>query len=313
MITRILYSAVVMIAVSMLLLSCDGRSIDPDYKVMSTRMLAIKITNPEFNGGDPLKAELLIGGAGFEQSSTGIVQWLVPNQAEAAAQIPDEMKKAWQQPYNMPFNIPEQYPAVMLQQPQMAAKFEANGWLDVPVYASYDDSGKEIFISTYVRLTKTKPLHFNPEIQYIHARYKLGGEMKEEQVAKGGKLSFTQSDIPDYIALTPEMSDPVALGNDELVYRWKYSYDSIYETGMEITQNKSVINEYLAVERASQSLKDVVLHLMDVKAALKKDQYQDTIVFNVYLIVRDKTKNSESQSDVRFGVDFSYFAIEITR
>jgi len=312
--------------------SCDDDGLLEPHELDQPRVLAIKATPPEVKVGDMITFKLLMGGRNFDQENS-------------------ELEVRWMGEIATPYNKGRSFPLTQEILDAAGEKgmserdkemFEKNGWFNFPVIADVgpmtfsDRNGKSITKSASsfksFRLYSSKePKHFNPVINSIRAHYLNDGFTKEEssdndsllpeeespgeailevigKADESGKVNtivFEEGRIPEEVAFSPDITEN---GNDKLIYRWFYSVEKEGEKMLSMNSDSDIRQRLLGNDAlfADQNHRDLILNL-------KEDGEFLYGIYNVYLILRDKTDDPTNKENDRFGVDFISFKLDIRK
>ncbi len=255
------------------LVACGDDKLPEDYVIVDSRVIALKIEEPEAAPGDDITMRLFVAGNDVDQNSDTTVQWIVNG---------DDLMLT--SPYNgeLALTIPND---ILGDQTSV----------DVPVIASVNINGKTLTAEKLIRVTNN-PVGKNPVISGVELHWQTDSGIQTRT------LSYGESFNPGPVANLSCTSITEALagnGNGKLVYKWYITKESGTDRKIEFNDSKDDIEALLGKGvKASEFSESVVCGTKGRSG-----------FFSVYLVVSDNTENSTDSSQDRLGIDYFYFTV----
>ncbi len=257
--------------------ACGDDDLPEDYIIVDSKIVAVKIEEPEAMEGDTISMKLLIAKNDIDQNSEIPVTWTIGGDVG----------------YSMESNYNE---ALELIIPDVLPDGEDS--VDVPVVAAVTIDGKVLSALKLFRVTNN-PIWKNPVITGIQLDWLIGAELQTSTITNGSTLSLASgTENVACTAITEELPDDA---NGKLVYRWYISRAVDSNREIEISEEVDDIEALLGEgARAAEFRKSVVYDVLEKQGT-----------YSAYLVVRDNNLNSTDSSEDRLGTDFYYFTIVV--
>lgn len=259
------------------LIACDDNDLPEDYIVLDSKIIAIKIEDPEVLPGDTVYMKLLIAKNNMDQNSEIPVTWIIGEDADYQV----ESKYSEGLKFAIPVDILEEEDSV-----------------DVPVIAMVTIDKKILFAEKIFRITNN-PVGKNPVISGIKVDWKTDAGIQTKNITNGETITFGP-DIENF-ACTSITEELPGSGNEKLVYKWYISKSSNNDKQIEVNDKKDEIEALLGEDTKAAEFKQSVVY------SLTEEQG----TYSVYLVVRDNKINSSDSSLDRLGTDFYYFTVNV--
>ena len=272
--------------------SCSD-DLTPDYMSDNPKIHAIRIEPPEVRIGETVRMRVLMGGRTVDQNMTTPVDW---------------MGAGYLVPYNQEFVIDERFWATMSDE-DIPEQYVTQGWFDVPITVAITMDGKTLYAKKAMRVMET-PLHGNPKILRVVAKYRLEGELITEYLENPGDVLSFQGAVPNHVGLTAIMEDIEITRNDKLIYRWYVSKSKTSGGELWAYTDDAAVESVFGPDADAEETEQSVL--FSLKGEEGDEGFQNG-TYDVCLIVRDKASNSESRENDRLGLDFFYVSIAFAK
>lgn len=267
-----------------LLASCGESDLTEEYMADAAKVIALKITNPEAPPGETVSMRLFVAGKEVDQGMTTPVLWYTEGENSfilgASA-------------YNSDFSF--QIPATLLD--------GKDNVLTIPVFASIKINDKYLKAKKLLRITKN-PIGRNPLITGINLRYGSNGISSSNTIHNGGTATIPEN--TENIAVTAITEKLDGNANDQLIYRWYVSFSKNSEGKLYVYDDKETIEALLGEGAKAADFRESVVY--SLKGEENDEDFQ-TGIYDIYLVVRDNTLNSDSTDEDRLGTDFIFFTI----
>ncbi len=283
----------------------------PAYMIDTPRVLALQIDDPEVAPGKNtnLSAKLLVAGKNVDQNKPYPVFYLVGEnfpenmdkmtEADIAAMAEKNVAFSFNSIYTEPFEFPFTEQEFNKISEARRNFYNKNGWFNLPAFAGTEIDGNVYIATKTIRVTKT-PLHKNPKIKNI--LYRLDGFQYFSSIVKKGEVVDVWCDAGEHssdIALSAVTENIELTGNDKQIYRW-------FVTLSKTTENKLYAN-YDKDKMAAYFGKDIEASERDASVLFKLEEG----VYDVFVVVRDKSSSSDEQSEDRVGQEFFNFTLSL--
>ena len=285
-----------------LLSGCGESDMRPDYIVQDPRMMAIKITDPEIERGDPFSLNLLVLGKDVSQEMTNAVTWRLAIDDDMSVEAKGFLGTT---PYCETLRVPSKF-WDRIPSETIATLLQGNGYLDLPIMAEIAVGDRILRGVKTLRITEA-PRGKNPVIQSILIRFDQG----EQMIAPLGEriITFKRSDhAPETIACTAIMETLSPGDNDKLLFRWSVSSSKTNDSELYVSSSKKKIEALLGKGAKAAEYRESVIFSTRGEEGSGPFQYGE---YEAALIVRDKATDSSGREEDRFGIDFMTFTIVI--
>jgi len=264
----------ILLLMAFTLVACGDENLPEDYVIVDSKVLAVKIDEPEAAPGDDIAMRILVAGNDVDQNSDATVQWVIAGNIGALQTSP----------YNG---------ELILTLPNDMLADEIS--VDVPVIARVTLGDKTLTAEKLFRVTNN-PVGKNPVISGVELHWLTDAGIQTRTLSYGD--SFNPG-LAANIACTSITEELTNNGNEKLVYQWYLTKESGTGREIEINDSKDDIEALLGKGAKAAEFRESVVYGTNSRSSS----------FSVYLVVRDNTENATESSQDRLGTDYFHFTI----
>ena len=269
------------------LTACGDSDLPENYEIVGSKILAVRVEEPEVMPGDSVSLSLLVGGNDMAQDSTLPVTWTIGNPGEDPyVQVTT--------PYNEPYLLT--LPGDIL---------GGKNSVDVPIFAGITINNHPYTAMKRFRIT-TNPVGMNPRISHITATWNSGQDHHTADLALGETVSVDKA--TPTIAFTVSTLGLPQQANGILVYSWYFTSSSNSPGILKVDDIPSHIEALLGAGVQAADFRPTVMFSLygeDAKGTYQPGRY------TIYIVVRDNASVSHDSSKDRLGTDFYYMTLDV--
>ena len=300
------------------IIGCEPNpTVTPGYIINERRPIGFKCEPVEAVPGDTVTMKTFIGGRTFSQESELEIKWLGTQELA----LPYSLPLVFPVPEDLEDMIPQGEKAEQAQ--TFIDQIEEKGFLDFPVMASFEnpidgkDSNRTISISKTLRIYPEIPeeaVNVNPIIENINVSWYKDGKKVENIILKEETLSVSLSDLSETMIFYMVVNEET--GYDSISYSWYFTSDfdeklkEVFDLELSSKKYEDLVPDG---EKATHNRKYMAITLKKVLEEMNEKKDELPFSFNFYGVIRDRATDAESSQDYRWGQDFIWFKIEVTK